>query len=137
MPQYMLLVYEEEVDRDGQVERERDLPVLMQMHRSLREAGLLGTARALRSTETATSVRVRDGADRDHRRPVRRDQGGPGRLLRAGVRGSRRGAQAGGAVADVALGDARGASGHVGRRVGAHRGRAGVELSDEDVSNLA
>ena len=43
MPEYMLLVYEEEVDRDGQVERERDLPVLMQMHRSLREAGLLGT----------------------------------------------------------------------------------------------
>jgi hypothetical protein len=62
MPEYMLLVYEEEVDRDGQVERERDLPVLMQMHRSLREAGLLGTVRALRSVETATSVRVREGA---------------------------------------------------------------------------
>ena len=62
MPEYMLLVYEEEVDRAGEVERERDLPLLMELHRSLREAGLLGTVRALRSVETATSVRVRDGA---------------------------------------------------------------------------
>src|SRR5215216_7197031 len=61
MSQYMLLVYEEEVDRAEQAERERQLPMLLELHRSLREAGLLVAVRSLRSTESATSVRVRDG----------------------------------------------------------------------------
>ena len=55
--------------------------------------------------------------DRDHRRPVRGDQGGPGRLLHPRVRRSRRGAQAGGAAADGGLGDDRGAPGRVARGV--------------------
>jgi hypothetical protein len=61
MAQYMLMVYEEEVDADGRAERERSLPLFVQLHRSLREAGLLVGVKALRSTETATSVRVRAG----------------------------------------------------------------------------
>jgi hypothetical protein len=61
MSQYMLLVYEEEVDAAGQAERERELPLFLELHRSLRDAGLLVGVKALRSTESATSVRVRDG----------------------------------------------------------------------------
>jgi hypothetical protein len=61
MSQYMLLVYEEEVDPAAQAERERQLPMLLELHRSLREAGLLVRVQSLRSTESATSVRVRDG----------------------------------------------------------------------------
>jgi hypothetical protein len=61
MSQYMLLVYEKEVDRAEQAERERALPMLVELHASLREAGLLVGVQSLRSTESATSVRVRDG----------------------------------------------------------------------------
>jgi hypothetical protein len=61
MSQYMLLVYEEEVDPAVQAERERELPVFVEMHRSLREAGLLDSVRRLHSVDSATSVRVRDG----------------------------------------------------------------------------
>jgi hypothetical protein len=61
MSQYMLLVYEEEVDDAGQAEREERLPLFVELHRSLREAGLLTNVRALRSVESATSVRVRAG----------------------------------------------------------------------------
>jgi hypothetical protein len=61
MSQYMLLVYEEEVGLAEQAERERELPMLVELHRSLREAGLLVGVQSLRSTESATSVRVRDG----------------------------------------------------------------------------
>ena len=62
MAQYMLLVYEEEVDAAEQAERERQLPALVALHRSLRAAGLLVGVRSLRSTESATSVRVRGEA---------------------------------------------------------------------------
>jgi hypothetical protein len=61
MSQYMLLVYEEEVDPAVQAERERELPVFVEMHRSLREAGLLVGVQRLHSVESATSVRVRGG----------------------------------------------------------------------------
>ena len=61
MSQYMLLVYEEEVDPADQAEREKLTPILLEMHAGLREAGLLGSVRRLRSTESATSVRIRDG----------------------------------------------------------------------------
>jgi hypothetical protein len=61
MSQYMLLVYEEEVDPDVQAERERELPVFVALHRSLREAGLLVGVQRLRPVESATSVRVRNG----------------------------------------------------------------------------
>jgi hypothetical protein len=61
MSQYMLLVYEEEVDPAVQSERERELPVFVELHRSLREAGLLVAVQRLRSVDSATSVRVRGG----------------------------------------------------------------------------
>ena len=61
MAQYMLLVYEEEVDPADQAEREKLTPILLEMHAGLREAGLLGSVRRLYSTESATSVRIRDG----------------------------------------------------------------------------
>ena len=60
MSQYMLLVYEEEVDPAVQAEREKVTPMLVELHRSLREAGLLVGVQRLHSTESATSVRVRD-----------------------------------------------------------------------------
>src|SRR5215211_6906058 len=61
MSQYMLLVYEEEVDPAVQAEREKVTPMLLELHRSLREAGLLVGVQRLHSVQSATSVRVRDG----------------------------------------------------------------------------
>ena len=61
MAQYMLLVYAEEVDEAEQAEREQITPLLMELNAGLREAGLLVGVQRLRSTESATSVRVRDG----------------------------------------------------------------------------
>jgi hypothetical protein len=59
MSRYMLLVYEEEVAPAEQAEREVELPMFVEFHRSLREAGLLVGVQRLYSTESATSVRVR------------------------------------------------------------------------------
>jgi len=59
MAQYMLLVYQQEVDAGEQAEREREMPIFVELHRSLREAGLLLGVQRLRSVESATSVRVR------------------------------------------------------------------------------
>jgi hypothetical protein len=61
MSQYMMLVYEEEVDPAVQAEREQQLPMFVELHRSLREAGLLVGVQRLYSAQSATSVRVRDG----------------------------------------------------------------------------
>ena len=61
MSQFMLLVYSEEVDAAEQAEREHVTPMLMELHASLREAGLLVDVHRLYSTESATSVRVRGG----------------------------------------------------------------------------
>lgn len=61
MSQYMLLVYQEEVDPTEQAEREAELPMLVEFFRGLREAGLLVGVQRLRSVESATTVRVRDG----------------------------------------------------------------------------
>jgi hypothetical protein len=59
MSQYMLLVYEQEVDAAEQAEREQVTPALVELHASLREAGLLVGVQRLRSVQSATSVRVR------------------------------------------------------------------------------
>ena len=61
MAQYMLLVYEEEVDPADQAERDAQIPLFVELHRSLREAGLLVGVQRLHSVQSATSVRVRDG----------------------------------------------------------------------------
>jgi hypothetical protein len=60
MSQYMLLVYEEELDPAGQAEREQGLPLLVELHAGLREAGLLVGVQRLHPVASATSVRVRD-----------------------------------------------------------------------------
>jgi hypothetical protein len=57
----MLLLHAEPVDEAGQVSRETELPLFAELHKSLREAGLLVAVQPLRSVETATSVRVRNG----------------------------------------------------------------------------
>jgi hypothetical protein len=61
MSQYMLLVYQEEADPAEQAEREAKLPLFAEFFRNLREEGLLVGVQRLRSVESATSVRVRDG----------------------------------------------------------------------------
>jgi hypothetical protein len=61
MSQYMLLVYEEELDPAGQAEREKELPAILELHDSLREAGLLVSVNRLHSTQSATSIRAPQG----------------------------------------------------------------------------
>jgi hypothetical protein len=61
MAHYMLLVYQAELEGEAQAEHEAELPLFAELNRSLREAGLLEGVRRLRGTESATSVRVRDG----------------------------------------------------------------------------
>jgi hypothetical protein len=61
MSQYMLLVYQEEVEPAEQAEREHVTPILAELHAGLREAGVLVGVQRLHSVESATSVRVRDG----------------------------------------------------------------------------
>jgi hypothetical protein len=61
MSQYMLLVYEEPAEPAEQAQREQITPILAQLHAGLREAGLLVGVQRLHSTESATSVRMRDG----------------------------------------------------------------------------
>ena len=79
--------------RPDEADGEAGMAMLHELHRNLRAAGILLDVQRLRSVDSATSVRVRDGADGDHRRPVRGDEGVPGRLLPRRVRGSRRGDQ--------------------------------------------
>jgi len=61
MPHYMVLVYQEEVEQAEQATREQEMPLFVELHRSLREAGLLVGVRRLQSSESTTSIRVRDG----------------------------------------------------------------------------
>jgi hypothetical protein len=56
----MLLLYAETVDEEGQAARQAELPLFAELHKSLREAGLLVAVQPLRSVESATSIRVRD-----------------------------------------------------------------------------
>ena len=60
MSQYMLLLHAETVDEAEQAAREAELPLFAELHKSLREAGLLVAVQPLRSVESATSIRVRD-----------------------------------------------------------------------------
>jgi hypothetical protein len=61
MAQYVMLIYHEEGDADDQAERERTLPAVVEMNRTLREQGMLVDVQRLQSVQTATTVRVRDG----------------------------------------------------------------------------
>ena len=61
MAHFMLLVYHPEVDEAEQAEREKLMPLFVELHRSLREAGLLVGVQRLHPSDSATSVRVRHG----------------------------------------------------------------------------
>ena len=60
MAQYMLMCCQPEVDA-AEAAGEDEMPMLLELHRNLREAGILLDVQRLRSTESATSVRVREG----------------------------------------------------------------------------
>jgi hypothetical protein len=60
MPNYMLLLYSEEVDEERQAERWAEMPEWLRITDSLREAGLLVANSPLHGSHSATTVRVRD-----------------------------------------------------------------------------
>jgi hypothetical protein len=62
MPNYMLLLYAEPpASPEVVAEREANLPLWFQLNERLEKAGLLVGANRLHPTDTATTVRVRDG----------------------------------------------------------------------------
>jgi len=61
MPQYLLLLYAPEGEESVERQRWAQLPLWLELTESLREAGLLVANGALHRTETATTVRVRNG----------------------------------------------------------------------------
>jgi hypothetical protein len=62
MSQYMLLLYASEADEAEQAEREAELPLWLELNKSLQEAGLLVATGRLHPAPSATTVRRRDGA---------------------------------------------------------------------------
>jgi hypothetical protein len=60
VPNYMLLLYAPEVDEAEQAKRWAEMPKWYALNDSLEEAGLLISNAALRRTDSATTVRVRD-----------------------------------------------------------------------------
>jgi hypothetical protein len=60
MPNYMLLLYAEELDEARQAERWAEMPEWLRITDSLREAGLLVANSPLHGSHAATTVRVRD-----------------------------------------------------------------------------
>jgi hypothetical protein len=61
MAQYMLMCYQREVAPGEAAESDWGLPPLQEIHRTLREAGILLDVQRLRPVDSATSVRVREG----------------------------------------------------------------------------
>jgi hypothetical protein len=61
MPQYLVLLYAPEADEAEERRRWSELPLWVELTDGLREAGLLVANGALHRTESATTVRVRDG----------------------------------------------------------------------------
>lgn len=61
MPQFMLLLYQPEVDEAEEKKRWAEMPLWKELTDGLREAGLLVTNNPLHPVDTATTVRVRDG----------------------------------------------------------------------------
>src|SRR5437763_11410278 len=61
MSQYMLLLYATEVEGEELAEREAEIPVFLELNRSLEEAGLLVVAGRLHPTTTATTVSAISG----------------------------------------------------------------------------
>ena len=61
MSQYMLLLYATGVEGEELAEREGEIPIFVELSRSLEEAGLLVTAGRLHPTTTATTVSAISG----------------------------------------------------------------------------
>lgn len=61
MPEYMLLLYAPQADEARERDRWAEMPLWLEVTRSLREAGVLVANAALHTVESATTVRVRDG----------------------------------------------------------------------------
>ena len=61
MSQYLVLLYSAEGEESVERQRWAQLPLWLELTESLREAGLLVANGALHRTETATTVRVRNG----------------------------------------------------------------------------
>ena len=61
MSQYLVLLYSPEGEESAERQRWAQLPLWLELTESLREAGLLVANGALHRTETATTVRVRNG----------------------------------------------------------------------------
>jgi hypothetical protein len=56
MPQYMLLLYAPEAEGEERAEREAEMPLWLELNRSLAEAGVLVGNGRLHPTATATTV---------------------------------------------------------------------------------
>jgi hypothetical protein len=61
MSRYLVLLYSPEGEESVERQRWAQLPLWLELTESLREAGLLVANGALHRTETATTVRVRNG----------------------------------------------------------------------------
>jgi len=61
MSRYLVLLYSPEDEESVERQRWAQLPLWLELTESLREAGLLVANGALHRTETATTVRVRNG----------------------------------------------------------------------------
>ena len=61
MPQYMLLLYANEAEGDELAHREAEIPLWLELNRSLEEAGLLVSSGRLHPTATATTVTATGG----------------------------------------------------------------------------
>jgi hypothetical protein len=61
MPNYMLLFYASPTGDDEVAERDADLPAWVELMNSLEDEGVLVSKGRLRGTDSATTVRIRDG----------------------------------------------------------------------------
>jgi hypothetical protein len=61
MAQYMLLLYATEAEGDELAEREAELPIWIELNKSLEEAGLLVATGRLHRTASATTVSAMSG----------------------------------------------------------------------------
>ena len=61
MPQYMLLLYATEAEGEELAEREAEMPVWLELNKSLEDAGLLVANGRLQPTTSATTVSAMSG----------------------------------------------------------------------------
>jgi hypothetical protein len=61
MSEYMLLLYATEAEGEELAEREAEIPIWLELNRSLEEAGLLAAVGRLHPTTTATTVSAISG----------------------------------------------------------------------------